>query len=145
MSSGSALARRIAPESTDALEVFESAAWGEAVRSDRLGLVEQVATVCAEQFGLRPLSLAPRSAAVGSSPLSTGRGTNPGSVSEQDAVVLDFARQFSVDVASVTPGQRAAFAGQLGKEAGNLTPVNLRDGLRPPYPGGSGCPLGCDG
>jgi alkylhydroperoxidase family enzyme len=123
MSSGSEFARRFAPDAAHALDGFEAAAWGEAVRSERVELVEQIAVVCAEQHSLAPLAPPPALA---------GAETNPGSGSEAggtdgvdgvDDVVLDFARQFSVDVASITPAQRAAFSESLGKQAATMTPV----------------------
>ena len=114
MSSGAEFARRFAPDAADALDGFEAAAWGEAVRSERVELVERIAVVCAEQHGLTPL--APPAALAGAE-------TNPGSGSGADGAVLDFARQFSVDVASITPAQRAAFSESLGTQAATMTPV----------------------
>jgi alkylhydroperoxidase family enzyme len=118
MSSGSEFARRFAPEAAEALDGFEAAAWGEALHSGRVELVQRIAVVCAEQHGLAPLTAPPALA---------GAETDGGSGSEADgadaAVLVDFARQFSVDVASITPAQRGAFSESLGKQAATMTPV----------------------
>ncbi len=123
MSSGSEFARRFAPDAADALDGFEAAAWGEALRLDRVELVEQVAVVCAEQHGLAPL--APPPALAGAETNSGSRSGADGSdgADGADGPVLEFARQFSVDVASITPAQRAAFSESLGKQAATMAPV----------------------
>jgi alkylhydroperoxidase family enzyme len=123
MSSGSEFARRFAPEAADALDGFEAAAWGEAVRADRVDLVERVAVVCAEQHGLSPLAPPPLALAGLTDQGSGSEAGGAAGAAGADEAVLDFARQFSVDVASITPAQRAAFSESLGKQAATMTPV----------------------
>ncbi len=129
MSSGSEFARRFAPDAADALDGFEAAAWGEAVRSERVELVERIAVVCAEQHGLAPLAppaalaVAETNPGSGSGADSTEGAAGAAGVEGGDGAVLDFARQFSVDVASITPALRATFSESLGTQAATMTPV----------------------
>jgi alkylhydroperoxidase family enzyme len=104
-----------------ALHQLESAAWQGAVRSDTLFLTERLAKVCADQLHLEPLA---RPGGQGGP--ESGRhtpdagwlsGLHPG---EADLAALDFAVQFSADVASITDSQRTAFLELLGDRVANV-------------------------
>ena len=116
-------ARRRALTTAAALGEVEGAAWGEAARSGRLELVELINVTCAEQLGLSPLSL-PHQLGAGSE--VEQRGTGPSVAAEltaTDGAILEFARQFSLDVASVTDGQRSELFGMLGDKVAGIAAI----------------------
>jgi alkylhydroperoxidase family enzyme len=107
----------------DALAGLEPAAWNEAVRLERVELVTLVARVCADQHGLTPVGLT--QAAVGE-----GATVGPGSqwrsvpdLDDSDRTLLELSEQFSVDVSSITDGQRSDLFGSWGGEAATAVAV----------------------
>jgi len=124
MSAGYVDVRHLAPGAAGAagaLEVFGMAAWAEAARSGRLGLMESVAVACADQHGLRPMT--PPASVLPSGLGVSGPAGSPSGPDgpDGDRAVLAFARQFSVDVASLTAAQRSAFVDHLGGQAATVT------------------------
>jgi hypothetical protein len=108
MSTGSESLRRWAPAADAALEAVIDALWAEAAGSGTTTTVTSAAARSAGLLDLEPLR-PPRADAGAAEPW-------PG----DEAAVLDFAAQCTLDVASVTADQRAAFLDAAGPLAGTL-------------------------
>lgn len=106
MTTGADLLRDVAPEGADVLEAVVAAAWAGAGRAGATDLVASAARTCADVLGVHALT--PPSDASG----PAWDGDAP--------AVLAFAEQCCVDVASVTPEQRASFLSATGPAAGEL-------------------------
>ncbi len=106
MSSGSEALRSHAPSAADALDAVVDATWAMAGRRGVLDLVDAAARRTAALHGLVPLA-PPEGATVRAADGDRG-------------AVLAFAEQCSLDVAAVTPDQRAAFLAAAGGGAGDL-------------------------
>ena len=108
MTTGSESLQRWAPEAGTALDAVVGALWAEAAGSGTTATVAAAATRSADLLDLEPLR-PPRPDAAADEPWDG-----------DEAAVLDFATQCTLDVASVTKDQRAAFLGAAGARAGSL-------------------------
>ena len=106
MTSGAATLRRLAPDGADALDVVLGALWADAAAAGSAGLVAAAAVATADLLGVDPLV----------PPDDVGSTRWDGDAE----AVLAFATQCCLDVASVTPAQRADFLAAAGPQAGGL-------------------------
>jgi len=105
MTTGAQALRHHASGVADALDAVVTTMWADVVSGDLLGIVASCGTLTAEVLHVDPLP-APD-------------GDRDGSTIDDDAV-RRFAEQAGVDVASVSPDQRAAFLAAAGDRAGTL-------------------------
>ncbi len=122
MGSGCTESGNLVAAATGALTALGPAAWAEAARFDRVELFTLVAAVCADQYGLPPLSGPPAAGrgTDGTVPVPAWRARNLGA---SDRALLEFAEQFSVDVSSVTDDQRSALVERWGPESATVVAV----------------------
>ena len=114
MTTGAATLRRHAPAAADSLDAVVATLWSEVADDGLTGLVASCAAATADLLGLDPLDPLDFLG----SPADPGR--DPGTPTADDGAVRAFALQSCLDVASVTPGQRAAFLTAAGNRAGTL-------------------------
>ena len=112
MTSGAATLRRVAPDGADALDAILGALWADAAESGTTTLVTAAADAAGDLLGVEPL--APPD------PLGAPDGVGTARWQGDAAPVLAFAAQCTLDVASVTPEQRADFLAATGPLAGGL-------------------------
>jgi alkylhydroperoxidase family enzyme len=112
MRSGAEALRRVAPDVGTALTAIEAAAWGELDQTGQRHLGVLISRACAEVHGLVPLD------PPGATP--TPGGSDAGGHADVDRIVVDFATQCSVDVASVTDDQRRTLFAGLGDRAATV-------------------------
>ncbi len=108
MTTGSESLTRWAPTAAVALDAVIGALWADAAASGTTATVAEAAIRSAGLLGLEPLRPA----------RTDGEATGPWG--GDGAAVLDFATQCTIDVASVTADQRAAFLDATGRLAGTL-------------------------
>ena len=106
MTSGAATLRRVAPDGAEALDAVVRALWADAAGTGTTALVATAAATSADLLGVAPLT----------APEDSGTTRWDG----DEAAVLAFASQCCLDVASVTPEQRADFLAATGPLAGGL-------------------------
>jgi len=112
VTSGAAALRQLAPDGADALDAILGALWADAAEAGTTALVAAAAAASAGLLGVDPLT--PPDLHVTTGDL----GATPWDGDE--AAVLAFATQCCLDVASVTPEQRADFLAATGPLAGGL-------------------------
>ncbi len=123
MTNGYGELARIVPVVSRALGEVKAAAWSEAARSQHLELIELVDVMGAEQHGLRPLAVS-AGQPEGRRPGPAGGAPRPAdTLTAPDRTLLDFALQFSIDVSSITDGQRSDVFRLLGDQAATFTAV----------------------
>lgn len=105
MPSGADTLRRHAPAVADSLDAVVATMWSDVADAGLTDLVASCAAAAADLLHLDPLP-AP--------------GADPGVPTADDGAVRAFAEQSCLDVASVTPDQRAAFLSATGDRAGTL-------------------------
>jgi hypothetical protein len=106
MTTGADTLRRHAPAAADSLDAVVATMWSDVAGDGLTDLVASCARTAADLLHLDPLATP---------------GRDPGIPTADDEAVRAFAEQSCVDVASVTPGQRAAFLAAAGKRADVLT------------------------
>jgi hypothetical protein len=112
VTSGAAALRQFAPDGADALDAVVGALWADAAEAGTTVLVTAAAAASADLLGVDPLT----------PPDPYGASDDPGSTpwDGDGSTVLAFATQSCLDVASVTPDQRADFLAVAGPLAGGL-------------------------
>jgi alkylhydroperoxidase family enzyme len=112
-----------APGPARNLGEVERAAWATA-RAGGLGdLVELVSRVCAAQLGLSPLDPGTTRSATRWAHSDAAGWRSIDGLSSQEVCGLRFAEQFTVDVASITPGLRTELFAEFGTGAGDFAAV----------------------
>jgi len=112
---------RVATIAADALDEVVAAVWCEADRWERLDLVELVGLMAAGQQGLRPLTVPEGLHRRRAGPGDADPSSAVDALTASDRALLDFALQFSVDVSSVSDGQRRDLFRLLGDQAPGFT------------------------
>jgi len=108
MTTGADTLRRHAPAAADSLDAVVATLWSDVATDGMTDLVASWSAAMADLLDLDPLD----------PPADPDRG--PGTSTADDEAVRAFALQACLDVASVTPGQRAAFLAAAGDRAGTL-------------------------
>ncbi len=103
-----------------ALVAVEAALWGEARRMGAVATVTLVARACSSPFGLEPLRPPEVIRTASGTAESEGDLEAIDGLSPEDRSLLVFARQFAMDVSSVTPDERSSLADHWGRETGVL-------------------------
>jgi len=105
MTTGADALRRYAPAAGEALDAVIAALWSDVADTGLGGIVSGCGARSADLLGVDPL------------PVPAG---DPGIPTGDDDAVRAFAEQSCLDVASVSPDQRAAFLAATGDRAGTL-------------------------
>jgi hypothetical protein len=118
VSSRTTTIREFAPDAIGALVRMESVAWDGAARTGLLDVTELIAEACADQHGLRPLTVPPCLRQAGRE--RAGELRTRDGLTEVDRSALEFAEQFSLDVSSISDGQRRRFFEGFAEQAADL-------------------------
>ncbi len=122
MGAGRRALTEFAPEAAGALERVEAAAWADAARQGLGDLVELAGRACARSHGLP--SLEPPSGTTGRwAAVDPDHWRTEGDLSDREVVGLEFAEQFSVDVAALPASLRDRLFGAFGAAAADYAAI----------------------
>jgi hypothetical protein len=108
MTTGADTLRRHAPAAADSLNAVVATMWSDVATGGLTEIVTSCAAASADLLHLDPLNVL------------AIPDRDSGTPTADDGAVRAFAAQFSLDVASVTPGQRSAFLAAAGDRAATL-------------------------